>query len=84
MEAMAFNLPIVSTIHSGIPELVTEGVNGYLVREKDVDNYALRIMDALKMGKLSINRDKIINEYNLESHNNLLKLIYNDCLNKAE
>lgn len=34
-EAMASGLPDVSTYHSSIPELVTDGVNGYLVPEKN-------------------------------------------------
>jgi colanic acid/amylovoran biosynthesis glycosyltransferase len=80
MEAMAFKLPIVSTIHSGIPELIVDGENGYLVQEKDIDKYALRIMDALNMGKLLINREKIISEYNIEHHNDLLRKIYQDLL----
>jgi colanic acid/amylovoran biosynthesis glycosyltransferase len=35
MEAMARGLPVVSTLHSGIPELVRDKVSGYLVRERD-------------------------------------------------
>lgn len=35
-EAMASGLPVVSTIHAGIPELVEDGVSGYLVPERDV------------------------------------------------
>ncbi len=37
MEAMATGMPVVSTYHSGIPEIITPGVNGYLAPEKDVD-----------------------------------------------
>lgn len=37
MEAMACGLPVVSTIHSGIPELVRDKVSGYLVPERDPD-----------------------------------------------
>lgn len=36
MEAMASRLPVISTLHSGIPELVDDGVTGMLVREHDV------------------------------------------------
>ncbi|WP_082928843.1 glycosyltransferase [Rhizobium bangladeshense] len=36
MEAMAMGLPVVSTRHSGIPELVVDGSSGRLVDEKDV------------------------------------------------
>lgn len=34
-EAMAMGLPVISTLHGGIPELVEEGVSGYLVPERD-------------------------------------------------
>ncbi len=35
IEAMARSIPVVSTRHAGIPEAVTDGVNGYLVDEGD-------------------------------------------------
>lgn len=36
MEAMALGVPVVSTRHSGIPELVRDGDTGLIVDEKDV------------------------------------------------
>jgi colanic acid/amylovoran biosynthesis glycosyltransferase len=42
-EAMATGLPVISTVHAGIPELVTDGVSGLLVQERD----AVSIADAL-------------------------------------
>ena len=36
MEAMASGLPVVSTFHSGIPELVAHGQTGWLAAERDV------------------------------------------------
>lgn len=35
MEAMAMGVPVVATHHSGIPELVEDGVSGRLVPERD-------------------------------------------------
>ena len=35
-EAMALGLPVVTTSHSGIPELVRDGESGFLARERDV------------------------------------------------
>jgi colanic acid/amylovoran biosynthesis glycosyltransferase len=43
MEAMAVGLPVVTTRHSGIPELVQDGVSGYLVPERDVEALADRL-----------------------------------------
>lgn len=36
MEAQALGMPVVSTFHSGIPELVRDGLSGFLVPEGDV------------------------------------------------
>lgn len=36
LEAMATSLPVVATIHGGIPEAVTSGEDGLLVPERDV------------------------------------------------
>lgn len=47
-EAMAMGMPVVATRHGGIPELVVDGVNGYLVPERDGSALAealARLMD---------------------------------------
>jgi len=43
-EAMAVGLPVVSTLHAGIPELVIDGESGFLVPERNVDALAERII----------------------------------------
>jgi len=40
MEGMATGIPVVSTRHSGIPELVEDGESGLLADERDVDELA--------------------------------------------
>jgi colanic acid/amylovoran biosynthesis glycosyltransferase len=37
LEAQASGLPVVSTYHAGIPEIVADGESGYLVPERDVE-----------------------------------------------
>ena len=76
MEAMAMELPVLSSYHSGIPELVTDAINGYLVQEKDVDNYALRMADIMSWKKMKINRDVITEEFEIEKHIAKLEAFY--------
>ncbi len=45
LEAQAHSLPVISTIHAGIPEAVADGKNGYLVKERDVQEMAKRIVE---------------------------------------
>jgi colanic acid/amylovoran biosynthesis glycosyltransferase len=42
-EAMALGMPVVSTKHSGIPELVQHGVSGYLAPEHDARALAVEL-----------------------------------------
>ena len=44
-EAMAAGLPVIATRHAGIPELVEDGVSGFLVPERDVEALAARICE---------------------------------------
>ncbi|PLW80804.1 hypothetical protein C0585_00700, partial [Candidatus Woesearchaeota archaeon] len=37
MEAMSTGMPVISTSHKGINELIEKNVSGYMVREKDVE-----------------------------------------------
>lgn len=46
-EAMATGLPVISTQHSGIPELVESGVSGVLVPERDSEALAARLGDLM-------------------------------------
>ncbi len=44
MEAQASGLPVLSTRHSGIPEVVLDGQSGFLVPERDVSALAERLI----------------------------------------
>lgn len=44
MEAMAVGLPVVSTFHSGIPELIENDVSGWLVKEDDAEALAKTLL----------------------------------------
>ena len=76
MEAMAMELPVISTWHAGIPELVEDGVNGYLIEERNVEAYAKRMLDILHWKRIPANRFKIIEKFSIESHYKELTNIY--------
>lgn len=52
-EAAAHELPVVSTLHNGIPENVLDGETGFLVKEFDFEAMADRIVELLKNPDLS-------------------------------
>jgi colanic acid/amylovoran biosynthesis glycosyltransferase len=70
MEAMAMEIPTVSTYVSGIPELIEHGVSGLLVREKDAVALADALQRLLEDGQLCENlgregRRKVIREFDI-------------------
>lgn len=48
MEAGATGLPVISTIHAGIPDIIINGETGILVEEGDIDGMAKAMIAMLK------------------------------------
>jgi glycosyltransferase involved in cell wall biosynthesis len=46
IEALNMRKPVISTFHSGIPEIVKDGVNGFLSEELDIQGMANNIIDS--------------------------------------
>lgn len=42
-EAQAMQLPVIATLHNGIPEGVMDGITGYLVPEKDINALQIKM-----------------------------------------
>jgi colanic acid/amylovoran biosynthesis glycosyltransferase len=54
LEASFYKLPVVSTLHNGIPENVIDGETGFLVREYDYNAMAEKIIYLLNNKKIMI------------------------------
>lgn len=78
MEAMATGLPCISTVHAGIPELIKDGINGFLVEERNVKSYVQIMMELLeKENDYAVQARKTIeNDFNLEIQTKKLSRIY--------
>lgn len=48
MEGMALGVPVISTFHSAIPELIQDGVAGFLVPERNIEALSLAICKAIE------------------------------------
>jgi colanic acid/amylovoran biosynthesis glycosyltransferase len=48
LEAMATGLPVFATQHGGIPEAIENGVSGVLVAERDHEELACALLDAVR------------------------------------
>jgi colanic acid/amylovoran biosynthesis glycosyltransferase len=79
-EAMAMELPVISTVHAGIPELVEDGVNGYLVAENDVEAFAQRMHDIQQFGYLKCNRAKVEKGFNIANRTAAFEKYYEEIL----
>jgi glycosyltransferase involved in cell wall biosynthesis len=48
LEAMLCGMPVIASRVGGIPDMIQEGVNGYLLPPGDVDSLATRLADVLR------------------------------------
>lgn len=73
IEAQMAGLPVVSTRHAGIPDVVVEGETGFLVAEADVDGMSARMLQlarepevAGRMGRAA--RQRALARFTLDRH----------------
>lgn len=85
LEAMQFSLPIISTFEGAIPEIVDDGLTGYLVLQNNsimlaekieslINNNELRI----KMGRAA--SEKFLTRYTLEKFEHNMEKIFSNIL----
>ncbi|MHA1681232.1 MAG: glycosyltransferase [Promethearchaeota archaeon] len=87
MEAMAMGEIVVSTFHSGIPELVKEGHTGFLVSEKNSNELAEKLKFLIKnpnvFGDVCNEARKVIEtDFNINILNDTLEQIFLGIIEK--
>lgn len=81
MEAQACGLPVISTYHSGIPEVVKDGESGFLIPERNVsaliEKMEYLISNPDKWGEMgTVGRKHIEKNYNISTLNKELEKKY--------
>ena len=86
-EAQAVGLPVISTLHNGIPDGVLDGRSGFLVPERDADALAERLQYLIEhpeiwaeMGRAG--REFVEKNYDIKKLNRRLVQIYQQLLQK--
>ena len=87
LEAMAMGLPVVSSLHAGIPEAVVSGETGFLATEKKWQAIAEHISTLVKNSQLRENfavagRKLAVEKFNLQSNTQKLEVIYNELVSQ--
>jgi colanic acid/amylovoran biosynthesis glycosyltransferase len=84
-EAMAMGLPVISTYHGGIPELVEDGVSGFLAPERDKEAIAIKLLYLIEHPEIweqmgMAGRRQVEAKYDMETLNDELNQIYHNLL----
>lgn len=85
LEAMAAGLPVISTRVGGIPEVVEDEVNGFLITPGDYISLANKIVELVENPKLreiisQNNQEKVRNKYDWKIVANNISNVYNELL----
>jgi len=85
MEAFAQGLPVVTTRHAGIPEVVQDGESGFLVPERDMDGLSNRLSYLIERPELRVvmgckGRKFVEEHYNIDRLNDRLVRLYRQLL----
>ena len=89
LEAMASGLPVVATVHGGIPEAVTSGHDGLLVPEKSPEQLSEALIallsDPQQLGSFSLNAaDSVRSKFGFETQIANLEACYQNALEIPE
>jgi glycosyltransferase involved in cell wall biosynthesis len=85
LEAMAMWKPVVATAVGGVPDIVTNGVNGIVLRERDPTQLAEALLalladDVLAKGLAERGRRRVESEYSATRMAQRYESVYRQCL----
>jgi len=85
LEASAAALPVISTKHAGIPDVIIDGETGLLVNEHDVEGMATQMLSMIEKPELAkilgeAGRNNIRENYSMSKHMQLLNKSIYSCI----
>jgi colanic acid/amylovoran biosynthesis glycosyltransferase len=88
LEASAAGLPVISTFHAGIPDVIKHKETGLLCKERDIgemSNYMITVIENIELAKLMGEKGKrlIGQDFSMEKHIEGLKSIIDIAMNET-
>jgi len=85
LEASAAGLPVISTFHAGIPDVIENEKSGFLCEEHDIEEMAINMIRLIEnpafAKEMGANGKKIINDnFSMERHINALQKILEEAV----
>lgn len=85
LEGSAAGLPVISTFHAGIPDVILDGETGLLVKEHDVDAMAGKMLQLLENKELAIQlgkngKQRMQSNYTMENHLKTIDALINKVI----
>lgn len=89
LEASAAGLPVISTFHAGIPDVIINGATGLLVQEHHIEEMVDKMILLLKNKKLAKSlgkngKERISKNFTMENHLKVLDQIIYKSLNSKQ
>nr|WP_204962840.1 glycosyltransferase [Microbacterium dextranolyticum] len=90
LEALALGVPVLATRHAGIPEVVVDGQNGWLVDEGDEAGLARTLLGVASMNAIELQgffsraRESVEKSHSLETQTAKLEELYDELIEGAQ
>jgi colanic acid/amylovoran biosynthesis glycosyltransferase len=87
-EASACGIPVIGSLHGGIPDIIDNNVTGYLVKERDFVEMGERLTQLLSDAPLRLRmgiaaREKMVQEYDIKQRISVLEDIYDSVVESS-